>query len=119
MFSYMLNFFSMCLVGPPGPVNYKMGVLTHVVNFLLNKYTFLLAPVSMTLKSNRNPGPETLINTPTNATQFHEISNSINELLNLHNALFTDITALSYSALSQLNCLGILANPQTYRHTQR
>ena len=31
------------------------------------------------------------------------------------NAPFTDITALSYSALSQLNWFGILANrPQTY-----
>ena len=71
---------------------------------------------------NPNPGPETLINTPTNATLFHKISYSFmkcpshNELLNLRNAPFTDITALSYSALSQLICLGILANqPQTYR----
>ena len=59
---------------------------------------------------NPNPGPETLINTPTNATQLHEISYSRNELLNLRNAPFTDITALSYSALSQINCFGILAN---------
>ena len=69
---------------------------------------------------NPNPGPETLINTPTNATQFHEIFYSRNELLNLRNAPFTDITALSYSALSQLNCFGVLANrPQTYRPTHR
>ena len=69
---------------------------------------------------NLNPGPETLINTPTNATQLHEISYSRNELLNLRNAPFTDVTALSYSALSQINCFGILANrPQTYRPTQR
>ena len=69
---------------------------------------------------NPNRGPETLINTPTNATQFHEISYSRNELLNLRNAPFTDITALSYSALSKLNCFGILANrPQTYRPTHR
>ena len=32
---------------------------------------------------NPNPGPETLINTPTNATQLHEMSYSRNELLNL------------------------------------
>ena len=32
---------------------------------------------------NPNPGPETLINSPTNATQLHEISYSRNELLNL------------------------------------
>ena len=69
---------------------------------------------------NPNPGPETLINTPTNATQLHEISYSRNELLNLRNAPFTDVTALSYSALSQINCFGILANrPQTYRPTHR
>ena len=59
---------------------------------------------------NPNPGPETLINTPTNATQLHEISYSRNELLNLRNAPFTDVTALSYSAVSQINCFGILAN---------
>ena len=69
---------------------------------------------------NPNPGPETLINTPTDATRFHEISYSRNELLNLHNAPFTDITALSFAALSLLNCFGILANqPQAYRPTQR
>ena len=33
----------MCLVGPPGPLGSKMEVMTHVVNFLLKKYTFLLA----------------------------------------------------------------------------
>ena len=67
---------------------------------------------------NPNPGPETLINTPTNATQLHEISYSRSELLNLRNAPFTDVTALSYSAVSQINCFGILANrPQTYRPT--
>ena len=69
---------------------------------------------------NPNPGPETLINTPNNATQLHEISYSRNELLNLRNAPFTDVTALSYSAVSQINCFGILANRlQTYRPTQR
>ena len=48
------------------------------------------------------------------------MSYSRNELLNLRNAPFTDITALSYSALSQINCFGILANrPQTYRPTHR
>ena len=32
----------------------------------------------------------------------------------------TDVTALSYSAVSQINCFGILANrPQTYRPTHR
>ena len=70
---------------------------------------------------NPNPGPETLINTHTNATQFHEMSYSRNELLNLRNAPFTDTTALSFAALNQLNnCFGILANrPQTYRPTHR
>ena len=49
--------------------------------------------------------------------KFNEISYSRNELLN---APFTDITALSYSALSQLNYRGILANhPQTYHRTHR
>ena len=67
---------------------------------------------------NPNPGPETLINTPTNATRFHEISYSRNELLNLRNAPFTDITALSFAALSLLNCFGILANqPQAFRRS--
>ena len=51
---------------------------------------------------NPNPGPETLNNTPTNATQLHEISYSRDELLNLRNAPFTDVTALCYSALSQI-----------------
>ena len=59
---------------------------------------------------NPNPGPETLTHASTNATQFHEISYSRNELLNLRNAPFTDTTALSFAALSQLNCFGILAN---------
>ena len=65
---------------------------------------------------NPHPGmdPKQLINTPTNATQFHEIAYSRNKPLNLRNAPFTDVTTLSYSAWSQLNCLGILANqPQT------
>ena len=47
---------------------------------------------------NPNPGPETLINTPTNATQLHEISYSRNGLLNLRNAPFTDVTTLSVRA---------------------
>ena len=33
----------MCLIGPPGPLRSKMEVMTHVVNFLFKKYTFLLA----------------------------------------------------------------------------
>ena len=33
----------MCLVGPPGPLRSKMEVMTHMVNFLFKKYTFLLA----------------------------------------------------------------------------
>ena len=37
----------MCLIGPPGPLGSKMEVMTHVVNFLFKKYTFLLAPVSI------------------------------------------------------------------------
>ena len=42
------------------------------------------------------------------------------ELINLRNAPFTDITALSFAALSLLNCFGILANqPQAYRPTHR
>ena len=61
-----------------------------------------------------------IINTPTNTTQLHDISYSRNELLNLRNAPFTDITALSYSALSQINCFGMLANRhQTYRPIHR
>ena len=69
---------------------------------------------------NPNPRLTTLINTPSNATQLHGMSYSRNELLNLRNAPFTDITALSYSALSQINWLGILASrPQTYRPTHR
>ena len=35
MFSYMLNVFSMCLIGPPGPLGSNMEVMTHVVNFVL------------------------------------------------------------------------------------
>ena len=74
----------------------------------------------MSADINPNPGPETLINTPTNATRFHEMSYSRNELLNLHNAPFTDITALSFATLSLLNCFGILANqPQAFRPTHR
>ena len=62
---------------------------------------------------NPNPGPGTLINTPTNATRFHEISYSRNEP-------FTDITALSFASLSPLNCFGILANQhQSFRPTHR
>ena len=69
---------------------------------------------------NPNPGPETLINTPTNVTRFHEISYSRNELLNLRNAPCTDITALSFATLSLLNCFGILANQsQAFRPTHR
>ena len=33
----------MCLVGPPGPLRSKMEVMTHMVNFLFKKNTFLLA----------------------------------------------------------------------------
>ena len=33
----------MCLIGPPGPPGSQMGVMTHMVNFVLKKYTFLLA----------------------------------------------------------------------------
>ena len=93
------------------------SVLYHIIRTHLPPFTWN-SLISGDI--NPNPGPETLINTPTNATQLHEISYSRNELLNLCNAPFTDVTALSYSAVSQINCFGILANqPQAFRPTHR
>ena len=39
----------MCLIGPPGPLGSKMGVMTHMVTFK-KKIHFSTCAVSMTLK---------------------------------------------------------------------
>ena len=36
----------MCLVGPPGPLRSKMGVMTHVVNFYLKNTLSTCAVIS-------------------------------------------------------------------------